>query len=210
MPAPRPARGRKSPSIQAFRSRAARRGRPAGDKACAAPPGTARAGGHSRAGASAAVVGGAWLVLKSTIRTSSGVTTSRSIWPETSAGGWPGRSSRPTIDTSARLPGANTGANRAIRDQRQHAFRQRLALVLGPVRRHCGRDSASAASRRRSVAISGSDCSSRCTSVPRCSARARNAIDSPVRTRWPSSSAGIGRAQQAVGGRFRWRRRPQP
>ena len=43
-----------------------------GIKPAPAPPGTARAAGHRPAGASAALLGGAWLVLKSTIRTSSG------------------------------------------------------------------------------------------------------------------------------------------
>src|SRR4051812_18742304 len=44
MSVPRPARGRKSPLIQVFRSKAARRGWPSGDKAGPAPPGTAPVG----------------------------------------------------------------------------------------------------------------------------------------------------------------------
>src|SRR5437660_9148909 len=64
-------------------------------------------------GAGAAVVGGASLVLKSTMRTSDGVTTRRSIWPETRACGRPGCVGLPAMATSARLPGANTGPKRA-------------------------------------------------------------------------------------------------
>ena len=133
MPAPRPARGRKSPSIQGFRSKAARRGPAAPDRACAAPRGRARAGGHSRAATSAAVLGGAWLVLKSTIRTSSGVTTSRSICPETSAG-WLARPLQPADDRH--LGAAAGGEHRRetrVRDQGQHAIGQRFALRVSPV-----------------------------------------------------------------------------
>ena len=60
------------------------------------------------------------------------VTTSRSIWPETSAGGCPGRSSRPTIETSARLPGANTGANRGSAIRANAPSASDAPLVLGP------------------------------------------------------------------------------
>ncbi len=123
-----------------FRSRAARRGPAAGDKAWPAPPGTARAGGHSRSGPRSGRLGGAWLVLKSTIRTSRSVTTRRSICPDTSAGRPPGRSSRPTIETSARLPGANTGAKRGIRDQGQRACRPAPAVLPRSSRRRCGPD----------------------------------------------------------------------
>ena len=107
--------------------------RPVGIKLLPAPRGKARAGGHRRPAPRPRRAGGAWLVLKSTIRTSSGVTTSRSICPETSAGGRPGRSSRPTIETSARLPARKHRGKTRIGDQGQHAVRQRLALALAPV-----------------------------------------------------------------------------
>ena len=50
-------------------------------------------------------------------------------------------------------------------------------------RRHCGRGSPARPRGGARLATSGSDCSSRCTSVPRRSARARTARDSPARTR---------------------------
>ena len=182
MPARRPARGWKSPSIQRFRSKAARRGPAAGDKACAAPPGRARAGGHSPSAPRPGRLGGAWLVLKSTIRTSLSVTTSRSICPETSAGRPPGRSSRPTIETSARLPGANTGAKRASAIRASVLSASACALLLGPAigvageiapARHRG-----GARRRYRAAIAAAG-------APACRAAARGraaSSDSAVRT----------------------------
>ena len=117
------------------------------------------------------------------------VTTSRSICPETSAGGCPGRSSRPAIETSARLPGANTGAKRGIRDQGQHLRRQRLALGLGPVAGVAGeipqRRLARGPRRRHRAAIAAAG-------APACRAacaRARDWIDSPRSDRMASSSA---------------------
>ena len=171
MPARRPAQERKSPSIQGFRSRAARRGRSAGDKACAAPPGTARAGGHSPAGRPAAAVGGAWLVLKSTIRTS----LRRHHQPVDLPGNqrrWPSRaaSSRPTIETSARLPGANTGAKRRIHDQGQHAFRQRARAHPRSSRRRCGRGSPA---QRRGGARGRYRAATAAAGAPACRAAAR-------------------------------------
>ena len=209
MPAPRPARGRKSPSIQAFRSKAARRGPAAGDKVLRAPPGRARAGGHSpREPRPRSSAGRGWSCSRRS-GPRAGVTTSRSICPETSAGGRPGRSSRPTIETSARLPGANTGAKRgsAIR-----------ASTLPPAprarprssRRHCGRDSDSAASRRRSAR----DIGQRLQQPVHQRAALQRAGAQLDRFAGPDAMAvvvgGIGRAQQAVGGRFRRRRRQQP
>ena len=193
MPVPRPAREQKSPSNQRFRSRAARRGRLClGIKLAQNRPVQRELAGHRRSARRRAVRGGAWLVLKSTIKTSFGVTTSRSICPETSAGGRPGRSSRPTIATSARLPSANTGANRgsAISASTFSASAARSASSQPTAlraRKFC------AASRRRSAARSGSDCSRRCTSVPRCSALVRCSTDSPDRSFGAAPPASEGR-----------------
>ena len=60
------------------------------------------------------------------------MTTSRSICPDTSAGRPPGRSSRPTIETSARLPAANTGAKRASAIRASDLAASACALLLGP------------------------------------------------------------------------------
>ena len=68
-------------------------------------------------------------------------------------------------------------------------------------RRRCGRDTAAPHRGGLPAATSGRDCSSRCTSVPRNSARARSWIDSPVLTGWPSSAPGSdGRSRLSAAG----------
>ena len=142
MPAPRPARGQKSPSIQAFQSKAARRGPAPGIKFFSTA-GTARAGGHSAGGLGRGAAGRGWSCNRRSGPRSRSPPAGRFARKPAQAAAR--RSSRPTIETSARLPGANTGAKRgsAIR-----------ASTLPPAprarrrssRRRCGRD---IAARRR-------------------------------------------------------------
>ena len=196
MPARRPARGPKSPSNQAFRSKAARPGRPLGIKFWQHRPveGELADIACGRFGRRRAAGRGWSCSRRSGFRPAS-PPAGRS-GPDTSAGGLPGRSSRPTIGTSARLPGANTAAKRASAISASTCPRARRARPRSSPR-HCGRGSVSASSRRRSAATSGSDCSRRCTSTPRCSARARSAIASPLRTAG-LLVGGIGRTQAAI------------
>ena len=140
----------------------------------------------------------------------SGVTTSRSICPETSAGGRPGRSSRPTIETSARLPAANTAAKRgsSIRASTPAASASRSPSVQPSALRA---RYPSAASRRRVGRDVGQGLQQPVHQRAALQARARAAAsDSPVRTRVTFILAGIGRAQPAVDDLLRRSRGVQP
>ena len=81
--------------------------------------------------------------------------------------------------TSARLPSAKTGANRGSAISASTFSASVVALGIAPggriARKKFLRGLAPAVRRQGRAA----DCSSRCTSVPRCSARVRCAIDSP-------------------------------
>ena len=137
----------------------------------------------------------------------SGVTTSRSICPETSAGGRPGRSSRPTIETSARLPGANTDAKRGSAIRASTLVRQRLAVAVGPA---VGVAGEVLQARRRGGVRWRDRAAIAAAGAPACRAAARGraaAMDSPVRERSAFVLAGIGRAQPAVDGLLRRSRR---
>ena len=200
MPVARPAQGQKSPSIQGFRSRAALRGRLAGDKASPAPPGTARAAGHRPRGASAAVlrrgvvgleIDDQNLVGPSPPAGRSGRRPAPACRPVAPAG----RRSRPPRGCRAQTP-AQT-AHRRSAPARLSASASRSASVqsvgiageIAPARPRGG----------ARLAMSGSDCSSRCTSVPRCSARARSAIGFARSYPMAVIVGRVGRAQQIVG-----------
>ena len=162
-------------------SSAARTGR-SGIKPAAAPPGRARAGGHSRGAPRPRMPGGAWLVLKSTIRTSLLVHHQPVDLPGNQRG------VRPAVQPARdRDFGAAAGARTPARNG--HPRSGPAPFAPAPrARRRSSRPALrarypSAASRRRSAAMSGSDCSSRCTSVPRWIARARDGADSLARTR---------------------------
>ena len=104
---------------------------------------------------------------------------------------------------------ANTAAKRgsSIRASTSAASASRSASVHSPALRA---RYPSAASRRRATAMSGRDCSSRCTSVPRKSARARRCERFAGAEGFTFIRAGIGRAQPAVDDLLRRSRGVQP
>ena len=201
--------GWKSPSIQAVsvQSSAARTGG-LGIKFRAAPPGTARAGGHRpwapSAGRGRGVVG---LVIDDqnlAARDHQAVDL-----PGHQRRRLPGRSSRPTIETSARLPAAKA-ARTAVGDQRQTCLPKRAPFVLGPAVGVAGEIAkvrprgAARARYRAAIAAAGAPA---CRAVSAfCALRS----DSPAAAAMAVVIGRIGWPQQAVRGDVRWRRRAQP
>ncbi len=166
----RPARGPKSPSIQAFRSIAARRGPAGPGRVCPAPHGKARAGGHRRRAPRPTPLGGAWLVLKSTIRTSD----RRHHQPVDLPGNQRRRPARPRQPADDRDLGAAAGRKHlgksCIGDQAEHAAGQRRALGLGPIG---GIAVEIALARRRAVARRRRRAAIAAAGAPACRAAAR-------------------------------------
>ena len=174
----------KRPSDQALRSRSARRGRRGRDRAWRAPRDRARAArrrlaARPRAGAAP----DDWSCSRRSAPHRA-VTTSRSTWPET-ANVRPSCASRPTIGTSARLPGAEQlGEARIVEHGARPARRSARARSRGEVPRAARQIAPRRLARAARGAMSGSACSRRCTSVPRSERLLAVGVRSPRPAPW--------------------------
>ena len=164
---------RKAPSDQGLRSRSARRARFCPGITSPARRGRARAGGHKLRGTSS---------IRRGARPIGFEIGNQHRCFASPPGGRPGRtrarfcrpiSSRPTIGTSARLPGAKSSEKCGSLEHEHHLLGDLLALFLGCQFFACsGEIVARPPCAPFAAGISGSDCISRCTSVPRSKALA--------------------------------------
>ena len=161
-----------------------------GIKLSAAPPGRARAGGHSpRAPRPRRPAGRGWSCSRRSGPRLASPPAGRSA-PKPARAGVPAAPACPAIETSARLPGANTGAKRGSPISASIASPPAPRGQPRSSRRRCGRDTAAPhrggapARHRAAIAAAG---------APACRAAARGRATGSIRRSgrgWLSSAAG--------------------